>query len=84
MKWFAIIGIDLTATDDGNLCVLPTNPTGNLRVQMQFKQVNEDVTIFYIGEFCNDLGVQINQVPYLTDTWPKDATKEESNIFLAR
>ena len=82
MKGFAIINMDLTATEDGNLCVPPTNPTGNLRVEIQFEQVNEDVTIFYIGEFQNELLVQMDQVPYLTYTYPQDATKDESNISL--
>ena len=76
--------MDLNATKDGNLCVLLTKPMGNLRVELQFKQVNEDVTVFYIGEFWNELHVQIDQVPYLTYTYPQDVTKEESNISLVQ
>lgn len=43
--------MDLTATEDGNFHVLPSNPTGNLKVNMLFRQNNEVVTIFYVGEF---------------------------------
>lgn len=52
LKDFPIIGVDLILTD-GNLHVLPTALTGNLRVEMQFQQNNQDVTIFYFGEFQN-------------------------------
>ena len=38
----------------------------NLKVEMQFQQVNQDVTIFYIVEFQNELCVQMDQVLYLT------------------
>ena len=52
IKGFAIIGMDLTATEHDSLCVLWTNLT-----EMESQLVYQDVTIFYIGEFWNELHV---------------------------
>lgn len=34
---FGIISMDLTVTEDGNLYVLPSNLTGNLKVEVHFR-----------------------------------------------
>ena len=69
IKGFAIIGIVLTATGDCDLHVLLKNLMGNLKVEMHSHKVNQDVTIFCIGEFWNQLCVQMDQVLYLTYTY---------------
>ena len=51
IKGFGIIGMDLTPTEDGNLHVLPSLLTGNLKVEMQFRQNYQDVVILYTEEF---------------------------------
>ena len=64
---FGIIGVELCATNDSNLKVLPLKPEGNLSCSITFTQnAGVNIILYYVGYFPNQYNNPLDTVPFMT------------------
>ena len=64
---FGIIGLELCATKDSHIKVLPLKPEGNLSCSISFTQnAGQNIVIYYLGIFPNQFNSPFASLPWMT------------------
>ena len=64
---FGIIGVELCATKDSHIKVLPLRPEGNLSCSIEFTQNNnQNIVLYYLGIFPNQFNSPFASLPWMT------------------